>query len=367
MKILFISRFYNEALDIFSNKKIYEEKEIDNLWEEASRFNSNWIDNFYFLLKKKNQVKILYPDFFKTNILNNINKKIYISNFLEKFKPDLILSGAENFDFLELVKLNLNNKIPIILWKSSEIKKKNFNIIKNFYTHVITDNLYLKKKFTFAGIRSFFLLPSVSSSILMSSNNFYVRKNSIFFTGSLGSGFVERKKIISHLIKNDINLQIRSRDLKNNYRIFNYVNNFLNNFVKNKNLINNFFFKDIISINRKPLFGRDLFEYMKKFKFILNFHSDFDKNKAINYRVFESLAVGALLFTDANQAQNSLFQENKHLICYKNKDDLINKINYYKNNVLEAKQIALNGYNLIKKNHTSDVRLHDFIKILKKI
>ena len=370
MKILFLARIYNEALDSFNYGSVDTEKELDNFFESISKFNCNWLDEFYFLLKKKFQVKIIYPNLFKNYFIKNINEKSYVRNFLKDFEPDIIISGSEMNNFIELIKLNINKKIPIVLWKSSRVSENNFKILKNFYTHIITDNIYLKDRFSSLGIPSFFLLPSVPTSILFNNIEFTKRKNIIFFSGSLGSEFIKRKKIINYLIKKNINLEIRSRDLNNDYKIVNFINNFFNIFVNKNitiNLFKNFFFNNIKKINQKPFFGKELFDYMKTFRFILNFHSDFDKNRAVNYRVFESLASGSLLFTDENLAQSLLFKDKQHLVCYKDKEDLINKISYYNNNLSEANQIALNGYNLIKAKHTCDVRINDFIKILEKI
>jgi spore maturation protein CgeB len=370
MKILFLSRIYNEAFDNFSLDIINTQKEIDIFFENQARFHCNWLDEFFFLLKKNFKVKIVYPNLFKNKYLKNIDERLYVREFLQDFEPDIIISGSEMNDFIQIIKLNINKRIPIVLWKSSRINGNNLRALKSFYTHVITDNLYLKELFNSLGLSSFFLLPSVPSSITSNNVNFIKRTNKIFFSGSLGHEFIERKKIITYLIKKKINIEVRSRDLNNNYKILNIINSFFN-FFMNKNIIinlsKNFFFKNIKKINQKPLFGKELFDYMKKFRFILNFHSDFDKNIAVNYRVFESLASGSLLFTDENSAQSLLFKDQQHLVCYKDKEDLIKKISYYNNNLSEANQIALNGYNLIKAKHTCDVRINDFIKILEKI
>ena len=45
----------------------------------------------------------------------------------------------------------------------------------------------------------------------------------------------------------------------------------------------------------------ELQEKLSNFKYILNSHADFDINFAVNYRVFESLSLGCLLFTDINK------------------------------------------------------------------
>ena len=48
MKILFLSRIYNEAFDNFSLDIINTQKEIDIFFENQARFHCNWLDEFFF-------------------------------------------------------------------------------------------------------------------------------------------------------------------------------------------------------------------------------------------------------------------------------------------------------------------------------
>ena len=116
-------------------------------------------------------------------------------------------------------------------------------------------------------------------------------------------------------------------------------------------------------MSKEPLFHLELFNYMKKFKYILNCHSDFDMDNTINYRVYESLACGSLLFTDQNKALDKNFIDGKHLIVYKNNEDLLNKIKYFKKNESESEEIAKKGYEFVKEEHTSEKRVIKFKKI----
>ena len=43
-----------------------------------------------------------------------------------------------------------------------------------------------------------------------------------------------------------------------------------------------------------------MFNELRRFRFCLNTHPDFDQNKNINARVYEALASGCLLFSDRN-------------------------------------------------------------------
>ena len=121
---------------------------------------------------------------------------------------------------------------------------------------------------------------------------------------------------------------------------------------------------ELSNISKKPLFGSELFDYMSNFKYILNSHSDFDINFAVNYRVFESLSLGSLLFTDLNKKVSEYFKDEEHLVTYSSIEDLFEKINFFKKNEKKAIELSKNGYKLIQNKHTTVIRLNEFKKIL---
>jgi len=106
---------------------------------------------------------------------------------------------------------------------------------------------------------------------------------------------------------------------------------------------------------------------LKNYKFCINIHSDFDQNNSINSRVFEAFSCGCLLFTDENKAMKRIFKKNKHVIYFKSKSDLKDKIIYYKKNIGISYRIAKESNVFFMKNHQSKVRIKQFKKILKSI
>ena len=75
-----------------------------------------------------------------------------------------------------------------------------------------------------------------------------------------------------------------------------------------------------------------MFNELRKFRFCLNTHSDFDQNKNINARVYEALASGCLLFSDRNITMQKIFKINKHVVYYNSSSDLEKKIKFYREN-----------------------------------
>ncbi|MFH1768088.1 MAG: glycosyltransferase [Candidatus Omnitrophota bacterium] len=74
----------------------------------------------------------------------------------------------------------------------------------------------------------------------------------------------------------------------------------------------------------------------------------------INMRIFEVMACGCFLLTNRirDNGFDSLFQDGKHLVTYRNDRELIELIDYYLANEKEREAIAQAGFDLVVNNHT---------------
>jgi len=77
---------------------------------------------------------------------------------------------------------------------------------------------------------------------------------------------------------------------------------------------------------------------------------------SLNYRVFEVLASGGFLMTDEREDLNRYFIPSKHLESYKNTADLVDKIDFYLQNLDIAQKIALFGYVVCANRHNFHAR-----------
>lgn len=86
-------------------------------------------------------------------------------------------------------------------------------------------------------------------------------------------------------------------------------------------------------------------------------HFNFNVLDDINYRSFETIGSNVVLITNESYQYDELgFKDGKNCILFKDKNDLIEKINHYKNNKDLLKGISAEGYNLSKK-HTYRSRI----------
>lgn len=86
---------------------------------------------------------------------------------------------------------------------------------------------------------------------------------------------------------------------------------------------------------------------------------------SMNSRVLEALATGSFLITDYVEDTAKYFEDKKDLILYRNNAELIDFIEYYKDNDVAKNQIRGNAIQKIKQNHTLQSRAVIILEYLK--
>ena len=81
-------------------------------------------------------------------------------------------------------------------------------------------------------------------------------------------------------------------------------------------------------------------------------------------RVYEALACRSFLLVDDQKDVKSLFQDRKHLVIFKETEDLRQKITYYLNQSDERKKIASQGYEEIVHKHTYLHRIQEMFSVI---
>lgn len=93
-------------------------------------------------------------------------------------------------------------------------------------------------------------------------------------------------------------------------------------------------------------------------KIVVNACVNFD----VNMRVFEAMAAGALLVTDQADGLEDLFDHGKHLIIYRNDEEVFDLIANYLRDDAARERIAENGRALVLFEHTYDRRLAQMLE-----
>jgi spore maturation protein CgeB len=81
-------------------------------------------------------------------------------------------------------------------------------------------------------------------------------------------------------------------------------------------------------------------------------------------RVYEALACRSFLLVDDQKDVKALFQDRKHLVIFKETEDLRQKITYYLDQPDERKKIANQGYEEIVHKHTYLHRIQEMFSVI---
>jgi len=85
----------------------------------------------------------------------------------------------------------------------------------------------------------------------------------------------------------------------------------------------------------------------------------------LNMRVFEVMSCGTMLLTDRiSNGLLDLFEDRKHLVTYKNEEELDELVRYYLENDDERERIALKGREEVHAKHTYDKRVEYMLRIM---
>ena len=89
-------------------------------------------------------------------------------------------------------------------------------------------------------------------------------------------------------------------------------------------------------------------------------------NKAfdINPRVFEAAGCGAFVLTNENAYLSKLFEIDKEIVCYRDENELNEKIKYYLKHPQERKAIAQRAQQRVYRDHTYEKRLQKIISVI---
>jgi glycosyltransferase involved in cell wall biosynthesis len=269
-------------------------------------------------------VNFSYRNYLSQKLFPNLDSDIL--DITSNYKPDLVLLGHNNVlkkDSMEYLK---NKKIKIALWYEDHIAdygpnwKTNLNLIEK--NHTFIDNYFitthpdvikskiLKKKISYLPIP----VDENIETLKIYENKY--RYKDLFFALSHGVNYGGLRKET-----ND------EREV------------FLKRLLEKSNNIN----FHILGINKdKPKWNYDFYKEIMICKMSLNLSRGKPLKYATSNRIASYIGNGILTFINDKVKFQNLFSNNE-MVFYKNEKDLINKINYLKNDIHTINKISKNG------------------------
>ena len=264
--------------------------------------------------------------FFQTNTFSNIDDKII--NIIKNLNPNLLLLGHTNSikkETLKYIKDKFSNT-KIAFWYEDSINKegpdfnKNKQFIEKYKDYVDQYFVTTHKDYIHASIpkNKLNFIPVPCSNVTENLNLYQTTNHEfdIFYAVSHGvnRGVLKKNKIDQRF--NFLKfLMSKSSDIT--YNIFGFN-------------------------NVQPVWGNKFIEEISKCKFALNL----SRGEPIKYyssnRIASLVANGIPTLID-EKVKFSDFFSNNEMIFYKDIYDLIDKVNYYKNNERKRVQLGING------------------------
>jgi 2-polyprenyl-3-methyl-5-hydroxy-6-metoxy-1,4-benzoquinol methylase len=274
---------------------------------------------------QKNSVKLSNPEHWKTEI---VRKQI------EAFKPDvLFLSDPLTFDgrFVRSLK---HHPLLTIGWRAADIPAgtdwRGFDLILSHQQKCRDRALRM------GACRAEYFIPGfpawVGDAVASLSSNV-----DVVFCGQWNS--------TQHTRRNDI-LQVLLKASRKGTL-----------FSMNLHLLipkNSIVPEEILSINSGCLWGLDMYRAIRSAKIAFNAESDLNQGEAGNMRLFETTGIGAFLLTEYHPNIEQYFITGTEIETYANKNELIEKIFYYRAADSEREEIARRGMERCRRDYSME-------------
>ncbi len=115
---------------------------------------------------------------------------------------------------------------------------------------------------------------------------------------------------------------------------------------------------------KQGLFGKELFDGLRKSKITFNIHTDRADGFVGNMRMFEATGAGACLLTDTGHNIKDIFEPDKEIVTYSSVEECIEKAQYLLSHDEERKTIAKAGQARTLRDHTTMRRCETVHEIL---
>jgi len=265
-----------------------------------------------------------------------------LKKIIEREKPDIFFHDIlkDELDEFLVGYLSSYNKIVYIGFYGVHENYSNFfPSYNNFYDLVVlTDNeTYEKLKGNEKNNVMFTQFGCVPITPLDSQE---LKKYDVVFIGTAYNG---RPELLNFLKKRGVDIKIWGSGWEN--------------------------FRELRDVSRGYLPRFKMFEVMAAAKIVLNMswsQEDISKLK-IKKRLFEAAGCGAFQITNSYDEIFRFFTAGEDIVTYKNKDELLETINYYLNSDEERKRIAESAYRRALQEHSWKRRLIDIFNEVSKI
>lgn len=109
---------------------------------------------------------------------------------------------------------------------------------------------------------------------------------------------------------------------------------------------------------------KEMKDIIKRSKININIHHNVARS-GTNLRTFEVVGSGGFLLSEYMPDLKRLFKIDEEIVCFKNKQELKAKVDYFLKNEKERVKIAAQGFQKVRSTHSYNKRLDELLSIIK--
>jgi spore maturation protein CgeB len=275
-----------------------------------------------------------YEKFFPTTLTP---QEKWLLKVYKNYKPDVILTLTQPLSEEVLLTLKKQGIITVCWWGDTPANMRKQGLLCDGWDFLFIKDKYAAFKLKTVGLNAFYLPEAMNPQ--WHKKCYTSIDNSLLFAGNT---YDYRHYLIWKL------LQAGIKDIK-------------------------------LYGQRPPRWAKDEVKNIFLNKFIvkeeksLHFGSSFacinstamSEGNSLNCRAFEIAGTGALQIMEYRQAIEDCFEPGKEIVTYSTFEELVHKIDYYKNNPVLALQVRNASYNRAINDHTYQKRLTHIIEAIK--
>lgn len=304
-------------------------------YNTSKRLNNGFIRNGHNVLTVSDRDIIYYnKSITDPNGIKKFNEKVF--NTFLNFKPHLIVLGhADTLKKETIIKMKKIKKIKVCQWFLDPLIKTGPDYIKN-KNRILSLEKYIDASF----------LTSDPKALKFSiKNSYYIPNPSDVSFEFLDNSKNKQKKDLFFAMSHGVHRGILKKGKFDEREIF------LKNLEKKISNID----YDFFGYNKKePLWANDFLEAIKNYDMGLNL----SRGKPLKYyssdRIVQIIANGLLCFINVETKLFEIIPRNC-AVYYKDINDLVRKINFYKKDIRMMKKIASNGRKFYNLNYNSTI------------
>jgi spore maturation protein CgeB len=117
---------------------------------------------------------------------------------------------------------------------------------------------------------------------------------------------------------------------------------------------------------KQAVYGRDMYDVLRRSKITLNSHIDVARGSATNLRLFETTGVGTFLMTDHLADLPLLFEPGREMGTYHSVSHCLEQLNHYLSSDAKREEIARAGQARCLRDHNYYNRAGHLVALLEK-